>query len=209
MTANIRLDQPRTRLGFTPDKGEILPAELAFTAVIGKLRGQPLMSGVGFRHDHDTAGILIQTVNDAGTFDAANARQAVPAMSDQRVDKRSGCVACRRMNDQSGRFIDDNQRIILIKNIERDRFRLRRGRLRLRHIDLKDFVGFDPVIGLDYFASVSDHMSLLDKVARPGAAEILTLRRKELIEPAPFIVSLYHNASDSHFIHLPVTEDPW
>ncbi len=60
------------------------------------------MGMVVLGNHHDAAGVLVQPVDDAGALDAANARQAVAAMMDQRVDQRAGPVAGARMHDEAG-----------------------------------------------------------------------------------------------------------
>ncbi len=57
-------------------------------------------------------------------------------MSDQRVDQGTGLLPARRVHDHAGRLVDDNNVIVLIDNLERDRLRLRLGRRRHRHVEV-------------------------------------------------------------------------
>ena len=60
-----------------------------------------------------------------GPLDAADARKAVAAMMDQRVDQRAGPVAGAGMDDEPGRLVDDDELVVLVEDVERDRLALR------------------------------------------------------------------------------------
>ncbi len=66
-----------------------------------------------------------------GRADAADAGETRAAMGDQRVDERAVRMAGARMHDEAGRLVDDDQRVVLVENVERDGFAfgLRRHRL--------------------------------------------------------------------------------
>ena len=70
-----------------------------------------------------------------GRRDAADAGKAVAAMRDQRVDERSGLVPGRRMHDQAGGLVDDQQVGILVDDLEGDDLAFRFGRQGRRHVD--------------------------------------------------------------------------
>ncbi len=88
--------------------------------MIGKGLRQRLVRAVRLGDDHDAAGVLVEAVDDARPLDAADARQAVAAMVDQRVDQRAGPVAGAGMHHQPGRLVDDDQLGILVEDVERD-----------------------------------------------------------------------------------------
>lgn len=71
------------RIGQPPDQGLIG----AFEAVSGELRRQTTMSGIGFGGHQQARGILIETMNDAGTADPANPGQRLPTMGQQSIDQ--------------------------------------------------------------------------------------------------------------------------
>ena len=106
------------------------------------------MGAVGLGDDHDAGRVLVEAVDDAGPLDAADARQAVAAMVDQRVDQRAGPVAGARMDDQPGRLVDDDQVVVLVENVERDVLALRLGRLRLGQVDSDGFARFQLAAGI-------------------------------------------------------------
>ena len=72
-----------------------------------ELLGKPGMGRIILGHDQQTAGILIDAVDDTGTAHTANPRQAVPAMREQCVDKGAVVVSRGRVDDQARRLIKD------------------------------------------------------------------------------------------------------
>ena len=103
--------------------------------MVGEGLRQRLVRAVGLGDDHDAAGVLVEAVDDARPLDAADAGKAGAAMVDQRVDQRAGPVAGAGMDDEAGRLVDDDQVVVLVEDVERDRLALRLGRLRLRQVD--------------------------------------------------------------------------
>ena len=87
--------------------------------MIGKGLGQRAVRGVGLGDHHDAAGLLVEAVHDARPLDPADARKAVAAMVDQRVDQRAGPVAGAGMHDQTGRLVDDDDVVVLVEDVER------------------------------------------------------------------------------------------
>ena len=112
-------------VGRAPDKSPIATLKAPAPAVIGELRGQRPMGPIVLRYDHQAGGVFVEPVHDAGTPHAADAGQALPAMGDQRIDQRAGPMAGRRMDHKAAGLIDDDDIVVLIDDIERDRFRLR------------------------------------------------------------------------------------
>ena len=88
----------------------------------GELFRQIAMSFVVFRDDQAPARVFIKPVNDPGAFLAANAGQFWKMMK-KRVHQSSGTVSGAGMNDQPGLLVDYDQIVILMKNIEGNRFR--------------------------------------------------------------------------------------
>jgi hypothetical protein len=72
------------RIGHAMDQRQILPRD----RMVFELRGQPLMRAVGFRHDQQARCVLVDPVHNAGPLFAANTRQAVAAMVQQRIYQR-------------------------------------------------------------------------------------------------------------------------
>ncbi len=79
--------RPDAGIRLAPDKREIVPAQLAGPAMVGKLGREPPVGRVGLGHHHYAACVLVEPVHDPRPRDPANARQALAAMRDQRIDK--------------------------------------------------------------------------------------------------------------------------
>ena len=98
-----------------------------------ELLGQPLMRDVGLGDDQQARRVLVDPVDDARPRHAADARQLAAAMVEQRVDQGPVAIARGRMDDQSGRLVDDQQMLVLEDDRQRDVLRLVVRRRRLRH----------------------------------------------------------------------------
>ena len=84
-------------------------------------------------------------MNDAWPAHAADARQALPAMSDQRVYQRAGRVSRCGMNHQPGRFVQHDQVFVLVNDRQRYRLAHRLGHRRLGDKYGENLTRFDPV----------------------------------------------------------------
>jgi hypothetical protein len=112
--------------------------------VCGELLRQPVVGLVGLGCHQQAGRILVEAMHDAGPFHAADAGQAVAAMGNQGVDKGAGGVAGTGVHHQPGRFVDDDQAVVLEHDIEWYLLRFRPGRLRLRQAGFHHAAGFDP-----------------------------------------------------------------
>ena len=73
MSADRRVHHAMGAIGNAPDEGLIFPNEMQLTAVIFEQARQPFMRGVRLGDDEQTRRILVETMHDAGLFDAADA----------------------------------------------------------------------------------------------------------------------------------------
>ena len=121
----------------------------------GKLLRQPRMNRIRLGRHQQAGGVLVQPVHDPRPLDAADPGQAAAAMVQQGIDQRAPLVARRGVHHHSGRFVDDNQMLILMDDIERDILRNWRSFNRRRHHHL------DLVAGVQFFASLH-HRLLVD-----------------------------------------------
>ena len=137
----------------------------------GELRREREVRFVVFGDDETTAGVLVEPVNDAGSRDAADAAERAPAVMEQGVDERVFLVAGGGMHDQSGGFVQHEQRLVLKKNGERNFLRLGFGGLCLRPVDFNLFAGARAVCGFDR-VTIDVDMALfnqpLQRAARGG-----------------------------------------
>jgi len=98
-----------------------------------QLPGEVLVGGVVLGHHHQPAGVLVESMHNAGPGNAADARQAVPAMGQQGIDQRSVHMPRRRMHYQALLFVDDDQVLIFINDVDGQRLGLGNGGPGLGH----------------------------------------------------------------------------
>ena len=122
--------------------------------------------------DHQqAAGVPVEAMHDPGPLDAGDAapRRAV-AVRQQRIDQGPAAVPGRRMDDQAGRLVEDQQVIVLVHDPKWDLGRRREvERDRLRDVETQLRSGTDDRVRLQGFAAgrqpaVGDE--LLDEAAR-------------------------------------------
>ena len=122
---NRRINAAGQRLRQTPDQSPVAPRNL----VLRKLCGKRRQCRLGLRHHQQPRGILIQAVHDAGPLYPADTGKGRAAVVQQAVDQSPAAVPGRRMHHQSRWFIDHQQSVILVNNIERDGFGFKPSRL--------------------------------------------------------------------------------
>ena len=131
------------------------------------------MRGIGFGRHHNAACVLVEPVHNARALFPANARQAVAAMRQQRINQRAVGAARGRMHHHICRFIDDQQIDILIQHVKRNvlRFHARVGGRRQGEGD--NIILFDPprrvFYGLVSLSPRDNAMAGLNQLLQPRA----------------------------------------
>ena len=100
----------------------------ALDGVIGELLGEARHRALVLGRDQQAARVLVEAMDDARPRLAADAGQRRAAMGDQRVDQRAVGIARRRMDDEPGRLVDDDEVLVLVDDVERDILALRLAR---------------------------------------------------------------------------------
>ncbi len=192
-SGQIRVDRAFKLGGRAPSEGRIGALKGAAAAVVRELRRQALMDTVGFRHHKKPGRVFVQPVDDARTFNAANAGEAVGAMVDQRVDERAVPIARARMHHQTCGFIDHNQVIVFKGDVERNILAFWGRGFRLRQCE-KDYVAcVDPVLWLKYFAPAYGCLPLFDQGLYPAAAHVRHRAREKRVDAGARIVNCHYN----------------
>src|SRR5262249_20091106 len=91
MPAEGRVDRAFRLAGRAPDESKIAAPERTF-ALFGDLPGQRGVCLVGLRHNHEAGRVLVEAMNNSRPLAPADTRQAIAAMSNQRIDQSAARV---------------------------------------------------------------------------------------------------------------------
>jgi hypothetical protein len=105
-------------------------------------------------------------VDDAGSFDTTDPRQIV-AVVEQSVDQGAPGITGGRMDDQTWRFVEDQEVVILVEDREGNRFGLDVTRRDGRFVDHERISRMDDV-GRSSRLTVEVDTSVVDQLAGPG-----------------------------------------
>ena len=158
----------------------------AVDAVYAHLLAKGLVRRIVFGNDQKTAGVLIDTVDDARADGPANAGQLSRAMVEQRIDQRAVRVAGSRVNDHSLGLIDDKQVVVLIDDIQRDILGLGLDGLRVGQLHSVDCTGYDLFFLVDR-RGVFRHTALLNEILQRTAGQCRALRGQPGIQAAGIV----------------------
>lgn len=103
-------------------------------------------------------------------------------MGEQGVNQRSLPVPGSWVNNQSGRLVNDDQRVILVNDVQGDVFRLHDRLSRGRDADMEFLAGFDPVRGIVYLSCAQPDLSAGQKRLYARAAEFCYLFAQPFVE---------------------------
>ena len=120
MAGERRVDRAGGPRRGSPNEGPIFADERQGFPVIGEKLGQSLVRRIRLRDDQNPRSVLVETVHDAGPPHAADPGEARAAMGDQRIDERPCFMAGGRMHHEPGRFVDDEQMLVLEDDLERN-----------------------------------------------------------------------------------------
>jgi hypothetical protein len=152
VAAERRLDRARAGVRAALDEREVL-AQDPPRLELGLERGVDVLRA---RDDQQPGGVAVEPVHDPG----APRGPAGDAAALQRLGERAGLVAARRVHDDAGRLVDDEQVLVLPGHGVRRLWRLHRGR-RDRLGDLDQLapaqrVALRPLLPVDAHTAVVD-----------------------------------------------------
>jgi len=149
--------------------GEVVLACLA----IGELAHERLLGAVCLGRDDATGGVLVETMDDAGAFDATDAGELSLAMMEEGVDQGPVRIPGRGMHDEAGRLVGDDEVRVFVDDFEGDVLGENFAGFRGRDFDA-DFVAFgDRRFGAD---------GLSVELDVPGLDEGLNTRTRQFTE---------------------------
>ena len=127
-----------------------------------------------FGHHQQAAGVLVNTVHNAGADGAANAGQLPRTVVEQRIDQRAVRVAGCRVDNHPLRLVDHQKVVILIDNIQRDVLGYGLDGLRVEQVNGIDSTGKDLFLFVDRRA-VPRHKALLHQPLQRTAGQCRAL----------------------------------
>jgi len=179
VSPNFFFNHARGLAQFPGDKREIN----FFHAARPKLDRQSPVRLIVFRDDEAAARFLVETVHDAWPFFAADPGKG-GAMMEQCIDQRVFPMTRARMNHETGRFINDNEIVVLEKNLQRNRLWLIVD-LFQRWLDQVDMVARADEIARSRYFPIEFNELGADQLLEPRARKSGQLTCKKPIEPKP------------------------
>lgn len=164
---------------YTVGDGEV---ELFHGGALGKLGGEGLVGGVGFRDDEAAGGVLVESVDDAGALDAADAGELAFAVVEQGVDESAVGVAGRGVDDDAVLLMEDEDVFVLVEDIQRNILRCGNIGYGFGKNDGDRVARFHRVAGLGGLA-VDEDVLFADQRLDARAGEIGELAGEVCVEP--------------------------
>jgi len=146
--------------------------------------GQFCVRKVVLGDDDETGGFFVEAVDNAGTkaiFEFGAALRERLSAAEERVDQRAMRIPCPGMDAHAGGFVDDEQVIVFVEDIERNGFGFRAKRRALACLDK------DPLITSQFVRrlggrAIHQNQTVLKKLLDSGAGEFREMRDNPLIE---------------------------
>ena len=131
ITPDVATDRALAWTRHAPGHGSVGAGD----AVGGKLGREGLMGRVGLGRDHQSAGLLVEPVHDAGTAHTADSRKRFTAMGEQGVDQGAVGIARGRVHHKTRGLVDHDQRLVFVDHDKRNGLRFGHCRGRRRHAE--------------------------------------------------------------------------
>jgi hypothetical protein len=161
-------------------QGDILLVDLARLELQRQFPVRHLVLG----DQDDAAGVPVKPVDDPWAEGAVGPAEPVLEAERQGVRQGAGPVAAGRVDDHVGRLVHQRDRLVLVKNVERDVFWDDDVVDRLGQLDAEPVLVADLVTRLGRPA-VDRDVPALDRLLKLGAAEVREVAVQELVEPRP------------------------
>ena len=151
-----------------------------------ELPDELLIGLIVFRNHHHSGGLFVQTVDDPRPEHPIDSAK-IPAVMDQGIDQRARGIAWGRVNDEAWRFVNDDDRRILVENGQGKGLWFQGERRRARD-------GSGNLISCLYVKTrlnrspVEKDQPILNQVFGLGAGEMEAGPRKELVQALPLVL---------------------
>jgi hypothetical protein len=138
------------------------------------------MCFIGLGDDQATARLFVESMDDPGPLLTADPGKSGKMMQ-QRIHERVLSLTGTRMNNQSSRFVDHDQFVIFVENVERDGFWKIIEFFRRRLVNLNTISGPDE-IPRSGRGSIQSHILISNERLNARPREFCELTREKLIE---------------------------
>jgi hypothetical protein len=135
----------------------------------GKVERQGVMGCIGLSNDHQSARVLVETMDDAGPTNPSDPREPRTTMVDERVYEGAVKISRSGMNDQARRLVDDDQMCVLKADVQRDPLRGRGRILIIVKNHEEDLAATDPQRWVEQRRPVACDMAGMDQPFDTGA----------------------------------------
>ncbi len=117
VAADVGEDGSGGWVGYAIGDGEV---EFLHGGAFGELGGEGLVSGIGFCDDEAAGGVFVEAVDDAGSFDAADAGELAFAVVEECVDEGAVVVSGGGVDDHAVLFVEDEEVRVFVEDVEGD-----------------------------------------------------------------------------------------
>ena len=177
VASDRRVDRRRARQVAEDDR-DVLPLDAARR----QLPDEVDLRGLRLRDDDEPARVLVEAVHDA----RARQRGQRGRVMQQRVLQRAVAVAGARMHDEAGGLVEDEERVVLVDDRERDRLCGHAGVRRGRHFDDGHRFAAVQLVARGHHDRRADHdLAGLDPALEAIARMLRQQLRQRLVEPRP------------------------
>ena len=164
------------------------------------------MGKVVLCNNKQTACVLVYPVDNAGAYYAVDARKAVLAMIQKRVDQRFVIVACGRVNNHSLRLVDNKKIVVLISDVKRNVLRRKLKLARFGNNKGNFVAGLYLIVFADGL-SPNGNCAAFRHFLNGGTAELLCKGANDLVYPfacRAFVNGNYHCVNHFAFPFFPL-----
>jgi hypothetical protein len=139
-----RLDTSADRWRLPAHEGQVFLLD----AAVAELAHQAGLCRIGLGHHQQPARLFVEPMDDprsTDTGDRAERLASVERAPKQGIHQRPAAVPGRRVHDQPGRLVDDQHRLVVIRDLERDRLGRQRRVRRRAELDAHLLASLEPV----------------------------------------------------------------
>ncbi len=182
MSADGAVNRPLGRCHTAVHQGEIAPGDRVLLELPGKVQ----MSGIILGRHQNSRSLLVKTMDDSRAQFAADSGKSLTVVK-QGVDQGTPGMAGSGVNDETGRFVDDDEVGIFIKNSQRD------GLGEGRHRAWRGEANLDGGTGFEFFPGFGrsrgeKNAAVVNEVFQLGTGQVGECSGEKRVKPLPMML---------------------